>query len=243
MHSQVNNYFNMYDMNGSVIGLTGPFFVAKKQEREQKETRLTYASCYDIFLQGGMVMKLPVRKANRLKNFDYSSNGMYFITICTKNKEHILCSIVGDGVPDVPQNIDGVPDVQQNVDDISVMLSHIGEIVEKHISRIGDIDYISVDKYVIMPNHIHLIIAVNKPMLATNTGNKTGTSRTPSPTNANIPRTIAGFKRLINKEVGRNIFQRSYHDHVIRDEKDYEKIWEYIETNPFKWEKDCFYSD
>jgi len=44
-------------------------------------------------------MDLPERKPNRLKNYDYSSNGMYFITICTKNKEHILCDIVGDGVP------------------------------------------------------------------------------------------------------------------------------------------------
>jgi len=52
---------------------------------------------------------LPERKPNRLKNYDYSSNGMYFITICTKNKEHILCDIVGDGVPDVPQNTNAVP--------------------------------------------------------------------------------------------------------------------------------------
>lgn len=48
---------------------------------------------------------------------------------------------------------------------------------------------------------------------------------------------------MVTKEIGKSIWQRSYHDHIIRGEKDYQKIWEYIETNPLKWELDCFYSD
>ena len=70
-----------------------------------------------------------------------------------------------------------------------------------------------------------------------------GMSGTPSPTNATIPRTIADFKRLVNKETGSDVFQRSYHDHIVHNEKDYGKIWDYIDTNPLKWKEDCFYSE
>ena len=68
-----------------------------------------------------------------------------------------------------------------------------------------------------------------------------GTPRASSPTTAVIPRFVASLKRFSNQEIGENIFQRSYHDHVIRGEQDYLKIWEYIDTNPLKWELDCFF--
>lgn len=91
---------------------------------------------------------------------------------------------------------------------------------------------VTVDKYVIMPNHIHLILFVNEP---------DGTPRAASPTKAVIPRFVAAIKRFTNKEIGEKVFQRSYHDHIIRSEKDYLRIWEYIENNPKQWELDCFY--
>ena len=84
----------------------------------------------------------------------------------------------------------------------------------------------------IMPNHIHVLLTVNM---------ENGTPRAASPTKAIIPRFVAALKRLVNKEVGSNLFQRSYHDHIIRGEKDYLKIWEYIDNNPKQWELDCFY--
>ena len=59
--------------------------------------------------------------------------------------------------------------------------------------------------------------------------------------NEKIPRMVAAFKRFCNAEIGRDIFQRTYFDRVIRDEHDYEMIWNYIDTNPAKWENDCFY--
>ncbi len=62
-----------------------------------------------------------------------------------------------------------------------------------------------------------------------------------TPANAKIPRAIGVMKRLINKEAGENIFQRSYHEHVIRNEADYRRIWDYIDTNPAKWTEDCYY--
>lgn len=161
-------------------------------------------------------MDLPKRKPVRLKEYDYGTYGAYFITICTKDKKEILCEIVGDGALDVPK----------------IRLTHIGSIVEKYILSTNNINGLQVDKYVIMPNHIHLILVV-----ATE-----GTSKAPSPTNAIIPHAVSTLKRFVNRDVGENIFQRSYHDHIIRNEQDYNEIWEYIDTNPVKWENDCFLS-
>ena len=157
-----------------------------------------------------------MRKPTRLQNYDYSQNGYYFITICTHNKQKILCDIVGDGALDVPQ----------------IVLSKTGEIVDKYILSTNNISGIAVDKYVIMPNHIHIILVV-----------KNGTSRATSPTNNIISHSISTLKRFVNKDVGKNIFQRSFHDHIIRGEEDYLKIWNYIDTNPQKWRDDCFYTE
>ena len=170
-------------------------------------------------------MNLPKRKPTRLKGYDYSQNGAYFITICTHDKKCLLSEIiVGDGVLDVPQNI----------------LTEFGRIAEKHINQMsGFYDYIFVDKYVIMPNHIHLILSITELEKYL----ENGTSRTPSPTNFSVSAFISTFKRFCNKEFGKNIWQRSYHDHIIRGERDYQKIWEYIDTNVVKWEKDCFYNE
>ncbi|MBE5813358.1 MAG: transposase [Clostridiales bacterium] len=160
---------------------------------------------------------MKIRKKNRLKYWNYGRNGAYFITICTEGKKKILSKIVGDGAFDVPKNI----------------LTDYGEIVDKYINSSNNINGISIDKYVIMPNHIHMIIIVEN--------NETGTSRAPSPTNSLIAHTISTFKRFVNIEIGKNIFQRSFHDHIIRNEADYKNIWAYIDNNPLKWELDCFF--
>ena len=71
----------------------------------------------------------------------------------------------------------------------------------------------------------------------------TGPSKAPAPTNAVIPHLVSTLKRFCHKDIGNQIFQRSYHDHIIRNEQDYLKIWEYIGNNPAKWEEDCFYEE
>ena len=80
-----------------------------------------------------------------------------------------------------------------------------------------------------MPNHIHMLLYV-----AHNEKETTKTS-------AAIPNYVSALKYHINKECGENIFQRSYHDHIVRGEKDYDKIWDYIDGNPITWKEDCFY--
>ena len=165
-------------------------------------------------------MELPKRKPTRLRDYDYSQNGAYFVTICTKDRKNILSVInVGVGVLDDPQN----------------QLSQYGMIADKYINQMNNFyDYINVDKYVIMPNHIHLLLSISNFEI--------GTSGTPSPTNSHLAMFVSTFKRFCNKEIGKNIWQRSFHDHIIRGEEDYLKIWEYTDNNIQKWENDCFYT-
>ena len=157
-------------------------------------------------------MNLPERKRTRLKDFDYSSNGFYFITICTHNKRKILCDIVGEGLCALP----------------SIKLTTIGEIVNKSIIYINNkYQNILVDKYIIMPNHIHMIIA-----------QQTGGHGDPP---LQIYDIIGKFKSFTTHEHGHTLWQRSFHDHIIRNESDYLKIWNYIDINPSKWQEDCFF--
>ena len=147
------------------------------------------------------------RKPNRLKNYDYSSQGAYFITICTLDRKCILSHIVGGDALIAPQT----------------NLTHCGEIARKYIESMP-----GIDKYVIMPNHIHLLIAIDGPMKAS------------APT-ISVPNLIRSFKVLVSKEIGQSIWQRSYHDHIIRDEEDYLNHLRYIENNPIKWSEDNYY--
>ena len=163
-------------------------------------------------------MELPKRKPNRILHFDYSTPGAYFVTICTQDKAPLLGTVVGGGALDAPD----------------VRLSRYGEIAQKYILSGNRIPGVTVDKYVIMPNHIHLILLVDDTA-------DTGTSRAPSPTNAVIPHFVSTLKRFCHRDFGKKIFQRSYHDHVIRNEASYQKIWQYIDNNPILWQEDCFY--
>ena len=160
-------------------------------------------------------MGLPKRKPTRLKGYDYSTPVAYFVTICVKERKQLLGKIVGDDAHIVPKN----------------ELSYYGLVCNTYINNINiKYENVTVDKYVIMPNHIHLIIFLH------------GTMRASSPTK-NIENIIRSFKIMVTKEIGNSIWQRSYHDHIIRGERDYQKIWEYIDTNVLRWEKDCFYND
>ena len=165
-------------------------------------------------------MELPNRKRTRLKDYDYSQNGYYFITVCTHNKQKILCDVVGEGLCALP----------------SIKLTVIGESVKNSIEYINEkYDNISVDKYVIMPNHIHLLLQITDK----SSGNIIIGGDTPTTTI--IAKLISTFKRFSHSELGFNIWQNRSNDHIVRDEDDYLRIWQYIDENPAKWEDDCFY--
>ena len=149
-------------------------------------------------------MDLPKRKNNRLNNFDYGSKGAYFITICTRDRKNILCNIVE----------------ADTIRPCKIVLSNYGKTVQEAINRIPNIyENVSVQKYAIMPNHIHIILKISN-----NNGRM-----------VSAPTVVAGMKRYVSKQCGVPIWQKSYYDHIIRDQEDYNEIWEYIENNPQKW--------
>jgi len=158
----------------------------------------------------------PYRKPNRISGYNYSQNGAYFITICTQSRKKILSEIsVGTPVPGCPQ------------EPYTELLPH-GKIAEKYIRQMDAFyDYLTVDKYVIMPDHIHFLITIPESNGQPGAGALTRTSM--------IARFIGTFKRFCNKEYGENVWQSRYYDHVIRNRQDYDEVWQYIENNPRKW--------
>lgn len=168
--------------------------------------------------------ELPKRKHPRLKQYDYSSEGAYFITVCVNDRREMLGKItVGRDDPGTPY----------------LELSEYGVIAQKYIDSIqSHYKEVSVDKYVIMPNHMHLIIIINKGGLFSTADGAPGSSR---PT-ALIPKIIASLKKLTNTEFGFDMWQTSYYDRIIRKEEEYLKIWQYIDDNPARWAEDEYYS-
>lgn len=170
-----------------------------------------------------MLKKLPNRKLTRLKDYDYSTPGVYFITICTKDKKPIFCKI----------------SIGNALNKSQVNLSLIGKIVNREILQIeSHYDNVKIDKFIIMPNHIHMIVVITERM-------------NPFPTSKkyDIPNIIGKFKAAVTRNVGKafmpsaisSLWQTSFYDHIIRDEWDYRKIWEYIDENPIRWTCDRFY--
>ena len=152
---------------------------------------------------------LPKRKLVRLKDYDYSSVGSYHITICTKDKKHLFWNNVGATF--------GRPKSEY-------VLSAYGEIVDREIRKIENIyDAVKIDKYVVMPNHVHMLISIvpdeiGRPQVA--------------PT---ISRVIQQFKGTVSKQIGFSVWQKGYIDHIIRGQGDYDETWQYIDENPLKW--------
>ena len=154
---------------------------------------------------------------NRLSHFDYSQPGYYFITICTKNHHPILRRGAQCAPAPLPP------------------LTSAGLAAERFLLEIP-VHYpmISVDHYVVMPNHVHLILVITAGHIGTD-------GRTVcAPT---VSRVVRGWKEAVTKQIGVSIWQKSFHDHIIRNETDYLRIWNYIDTNPAKWREDCYYND
>lgn len=155
-----------------------------------------------------------IRKRNRLKGYDYSSNASYFLTICSDKRKEIFSQIVFDNT--VGANI--------------VRLSKIGQKIENCILKIEEIyPCVFVDNYIIMPNHIHLILTIDtnrRPMVA--------------PTVATV---IKQFKGAASKKAGTSIWQKGYYDHIIRNENDFNETMKYITFNAQKWDEDKYFKN
>lgn len=151
---------------------------------------------------------LPKRKTIRVEDYDYASPGAYFITICTLNRDNLFWRGCRGDLRS-PANLS---------------LSDIGKIVDNELQKLSSVySAVKVDKYCIMPDHVHLIISISadecgRPQVA--------------PT---ISRIIQQFKGSVSKQAGRAIWQKSFYDHGIRNRRDYDEIWEYINNNPLKY--------
>ena len=170
-------------------------------------------------------MECPKRKPTRLKGYDYSTPGAYFITICTHNRKYLFSNIVG-AIHELPEN----------------KFTQYGELVEQIIEILPDRFNVFIPKYVIMPNHVHLIIEICSD------NEERAIRESPLQYHRSVIDKMVGFLKMnVSKKIhntdNEKIWQRSYHDHIIRCEKDYQKIWEYIDTNVIRWKKDCFYND
>ncbi|MCQ2419857.1 MAG: transposase [Clostridia bacterium] len=151
----------------------------------------------------------------RLTGYDYGRNGAYFVTICTKDRKPILGSIaVGRDAYIAPQT----------------EMSEIGKTVDRYIKNVNSVyPNVFVDRYVIMPNHVHILFRIDAD---------SGAMRAPRPTISSVVRSI---KSLTTKKVGKSIWQTSFYDHIIRDERDFLTHWQYIDANPAKWAEDELY--
>ena len=150
----------------------------------------------------------PKRKQIRIEDYNYSTPGAYFITVCTANRAKIFWNGVGADIIR-PEN---------------VPLSATGKLVEQAICQIPNhYENVAVDKYCIMPDHIHLILRIESNMDG---------RMISAPTVSTV---VGSMKRWVSRHIGRPIWQKSFYDHGIRNQQDYDEIWEYIENNPLKY--------
>jgi REP element-mobilizing transposase RayT len=159
------------------------------------------------------MLPLEKRKPNRLRSYDYSQNGAYFLTICTKDMKCIFWN----AQPGLIENPDGTSH-----------LSSAGQAADAATREIPlHYSSVTVEKHVVMPNHLHMILLLAGDPLSHAT---------------DISQIIQQMKSAVTKKIGFAVWQRSFHDHIIRDEKEYGAIWDYIEANPVRWKEDCYYA-
>ena len=158
-------------------------------------------------------MEQRKRKPTRLENYDYAVPGAYFVTVCTEGRKKILSNIVGEGLCALPK----------------ADLTEIGAQVEQAIAYMGRAyEGVAVDGYAIMPNHVHLLLFIHE------TGGHGGPP---------LPQIIGRFKSYTTHLYGGQLWQRSFYDHVIRNEDDLRSVREYIRHNPARWREDELYSE
>lgn len=152
-------------------------------------------------------LNLPKRKKIRLQGYDYSSNGVYFVTLCSKNRENIFwCGYPCMGNPCSPE---------------PPALSETGQTVERAIAKLSTVySGVWVERYRIMSDHIHMLIVISP---------QTFEQKMPD-----IPRIIKQFKGSVTKQLGVSIWQKSYFDEIIRNDEHLARVWNYTEYNYLK---------
>jgi len=169
-------------------------------------------------------MTLPVRKNTRLKSYDYNQGGVYFLTICTAHKRNILASIEKRELYEEPVHL----------------LTPCGKIVQELIHTISLRYSARVICSAVMPNHVHLVLRMEENEA------ERAIHESPLHKRSRLSKIVGYLKMNASKQIREHgyaseVWQRSYHDHIIRNQRDYEMIVEYVRNNPLNWERDCFY--
>lgn len=169
-------------------------------------------------------MNYPQRKIIRLKYWDYSENAAYFVTICTQDRACFLSDITVGALHEAP----------------AAKLTKAGIIVQNVIESLPErYPDIKIDNYVIMPNHVHLLLQIDRERAIHESPLQEEGKR------SLLSQVIGYLKMNSSKEIHalypeRKVWQRSYHEHVVRNNNDYHEIWNYIDTNPAKWANDRY---
>ena len=165
------------------------------------------------------------RRSIRLRGYDYSQNGAYFITICARNRECLFGGIAG----------------------VKMVMNDAGAMARDEWVKTSEMrQNIKLDEFVVMPNHIHGIIIIHNGVDCRGTMHRAPTAEQfGNPTSNSIPTIIRGFKSAVTKQInairntpGIPIWQRNYFEHIIRDEESFREIREYIVNNPINWQQD-----
>ena len=192
------------------------------------------------------------RKANRLKGYDYSRDNLYFVTSCVKD---MVCCFgrVGTGC-DLSGDNAGTDRVQTgrglSAQEPRMILNEYGKIAEDYWYWLGEqYPYIILHEFIVMPNHMHGIIEINRDAIAVRTGRvRTGRDLSLLPKIKSLSEIMGAYKMKVSKEIHlagdpEFAWHRSFHDHIIRDEKSYENISSYIINNPNSWDQDKFFRE
>jgi len=157
--------------------------------------------------------------STRLPGWDYGSNGLYYITICTKNRVHYFGNIVNE------------PNLETKA---ALKMTPIGNVAFENWMAIPlHHPYIELDEFVLMPNHLHGIIFINRPDKPDWQINQFG------PQSQNLASAMRGYKASVKTYATINeiefSWQPRYFDRVIRNENEYRNVREYIFNNPRDW--------
>ena len=148
--------------------------------------------------------RFPVRKNPRMEGYNYATPNYYFVTVCTKNKKCLFAS--------------------------HTKCNGFGKLAEAALREIPEhFAHIQIDKYVIMPNHIHAIVVLEEGA-------------------ASLSTVIGQYKSYVTRQIHKiapdtEVWQASFHDHVIRNKESYLRIWNYIDGNWQKWQEDCYFTE
>ena len=163
------------------------------------------------------------RKRNRLKNFDYSRDALYFVTPCIKGRVHYFGEVYNG----------------------KMITNKFGKIAENQWNWLAEqYPYVILHAFVVMPNHIHGIIEINRKGRL-RPGPTVFSRPAPQPKIKPLPQLIGAYKTTVSKQIhlmgGKDFaWHRSFHDHIIRNDEAYHRISHYIKMNPKKWDKDIF---